>query len=127
MRKLLTPALIAASALLLYNCTGDDTEPLDPAAELTDTLQPGDSVYSDTITYPGNDYPISDTAVQDSVAFPTDTISGDTITVTEPYPGDPDTPVTDTVYTPTDSVSGERVAHPRQQYLNRSFDHRKKP
>lgn len=127
MKKFLTPALIAASAFLLYNCTGDEAETLDPAAELSDTLQPGDSVYADTV-YPGGDYPVSDTIPQDSVYVPTDTISGDTITVTEPYPGDPETPVTDSVYTPTDSTaSGQRLGYPRQQYLNRSFDYTKKP
>lgn len=123
MKKFLIPSLIAASALLLYNCTGDEAETLDPAAELSDTLQPGDSVYNDTVNYPG-DYPVSDTAVQDSVYEPIDSIANDTIIIVEPYPGDPETP-TDSIYFPSDSVPGGRMAHPRKQYLKRSFDYRK--
>lgn len=124
MKNLLIPALVAASAVLLYNCAGDETETLAPAAELSDTLQPGDSVYPDTLTYPRGDYPVTDTIVQDSVYIPTDSIPGTVIV--NPYPGNPETPA-DTVTLPVDSLSVQKLVYPRQQYPNNSFDHTKKP
>lgn len=122
MKKVLLSALVAATALTLYNCAGDDAETLDPANEAFDSLQPGDSVAADTFDYPG-----PDTIPQDSVWIPVDSIPGDSITV-QPYPGDtitivnpyPGTPG-DSIYFPGDSTTGQ-TAHPRQKYLKKSFD-----
>jgi hypothetical protein len=116
MKKFLTPALIAALAVLLYNCNGDDPEALAPANEMFDSVFPGDSTLTDTVLAPPVD-PIA----QDTVLIPVDSVPGDSVVAIEPYPGEPGYPYpetpADSVYSPTDSISGQRMAYPRQQYL----------
>lgn len=114
MKKIILPALLAATALLLYNCTDTDADPLDNNTETFDSLQPGNGNY-DTITgdtvgdYPG-DYPVSDTVPGSTEPYPGDTIVGDSTVVVEPYPGEPDYPTfpgDDDI--PADTITGDSI------------------
>lgn len=109
MKKIILPALLAAIALLLYNCTDTDADPLDNNTETFDSLQPGDSVYADTV-YPGDDYPVSDTVPGSTEPYPGDTIVGDSTVVVEPYPGEPDYPTfPGDGDLPADTITGDSI------------------
>jgi hypothetical protein len=67
MKKLLLTALALTCALLLYNCSDDNDMLLNTANQTLDSLQPGDSIFYDSISYRA-----------DSVYIPVDTITAHT-------------------------------------------------